>query len=117
MSAYKIGGHCSLCDEPCFEVLAVWDEGVRKGEPKRLGAPNPGTTKVAFLLLSGGYTDMTFCGSCAESLNVEHYALLWRKNLGGYMREQNGNPEKFSDQFTNVLLCEMGRHELRNQNG
>lgn len=113
MSGHKIGGCCSLCDQPVFDITAVWDDGVRKGEPKAIGAPNDGAVQVAFLLLSGGYTTMTFCGGCAESLSVEHYTLLWRKNLAGYMREQNGNPEKFADQFTNILLCELGRQQLR----
>jgi hypothetical protein len=114
VSAYKIGGCCSICDEPVFQITAVWEEGTtRAGEPKALGMPNEGATSIAFLLASGGYTTMTFCGKCAESLNVEHYTLLWRKNLAGYMREQNGDPSKFADQFTNILLCELGRKQLR----
>ena len=114
MSEYKIGGCCSLCDEPVFEITAVWEVGTtRAGEPKALGAPNDGATQVAFLLASGGYTTMTFCENCAAELNAEHYTPLWRKNLAGYMREQNGNPEKFADQFTNALLCELGRKQLK----
>lgn len=114
MSEHKIGGCCSLCDEPVFEVMAVWeDHDVRAGEPKRLGPVNEGTIRVSFLLLSGGYTDMTFCGQCAEELTPEQYTWLWRKNLAGYMREQNGNPAKFADQFPNALLCELGRRQLK----
>ena len=89
MSPHKIGGCCSLCDEPVFEVTAVWESGTpRAGEPKSLGAANDGAIRVSFLLLAGGYTDMTFCGECAASLSQEHYTLLWRKNLAGYLREQ-----------------------------
>lgn len=118
VSGHKIGGCCSLCDESVFDITAVWEAGTaRAGEPKAFGAPSNGATRVAFLLASGGYTDMTFCGACAESLNQEHYTLLWRKNLAGYMREQHGDPSKFADQFTNVLLCELGRKELGVQHG
>lgn len=114
MSGHKIGGCCSLCDNPCFDVMAVWeDNDPRAGEPKRLGEPHDGTTRVAFLLLAGGYTDMTFCGECADSLSAENYTTLWRKNLAGYMREQNGDPSKFADQFSNGLLCELGRRDLK----
>lgn len=114
-SPHKIGGCCSLCDEPCFEIMALWDEGeLRAGEPKATGAPNKGTTTVSFLLLSGSYTSMTFCANCAKSLAPEHYTLLWRKNLAAYARG-GAAPEKFADEFANVLLCELGRNEVNIQ--
>lgn len=107
---YKIAGMCSLCDEPAFEVLTRWEPHERRpGEPKRLGPPLEGAIRITFLLFNGNRTDMTFCGACAGSLDPQWYALLWRKNLGGYMREQDGNPEKFKDEFANGLLCELGR--------
>lgn len=110
MSPHKIPGCCSLCDEPAFEILAVWDAGEKRaGEPKRLGPPLDGSVRVTFLLLNGRRTDMTFCVGCAETLSPEHYPMLWRKNLAGYLREQDDNPEKFSDEFGNGLLTEMGR--------
>mgnify|MGYP001611467095 CR=1 FL=1 len=100
MSPYKIAGCCSLCDAPAFEVKAVWDEGEKRaGEPKQLGAANSGTTRVTFLLLDGRRTDMTFCGDCAASLTPEAYPTLWRKNLAGWLREQDGNPAKFLPEF------------------
>jgi len=121
MSPHKIPGCCSLCDEPAFEVLQVWDEGEKRaGEPKRLGPPIGGTTRVTFLLMNGRRTDMTVCGNCAGSLTPEHYPLLWQKNLAGWLREQDGNPEKFKDEFANGLLAELGRiewKELIEQNG
>ena len=111
---YKIAGCCSLCDNPVFEVMAVWEEGtLRVGEPKRLGVANDGATRVSFLLLLGGYTDMTFCVDCAAGLNAEHYTMLWRKNLAGYLRQQDNRTEKFADQFSNALLCEIGRVDLK----
>lgn len=107
---HKIAGCCSLCDEPAFEVLARWDEGEKRaGEPKRLGTPLAGATRVTFLLLDGTRTDMTFCEACAASLAPEQYPKLWRKNLAGYLREQNGNPEKFKHEFANAILAELGR--------
>ena len=111
-SPFKIPGCCSLCDEPAFEIKAVWDDGAHKGEPKAIGQPNDGTVHVSFLLLSGGFTDMTFCANCAGTLSPEHYTLLWRKNLAGYMRGTNGDPTKFSKEFSNALLCELGRKEV-----
>ena len=107
---HKIAGCCSLCDEPCFEVMQRWDAGdKRAGEPKRLGAPNEDAVRVTFLLIRGSRADFTFCGRCAATLSPEQYTLLWRRNLAGYLREQDGKTEKFKDEFANGLLCEMGR--------
>jgi hypothetical protein len=114
MSPYKIAGCCSLCDEPAFEVMARWDQDEKRaGEPKRLGPPNEGTMRVTFLLLNGSRTDMTLCGTCADSLSAEHYATLWRKNLAGWLREQDGNPEKFRQEFASGIVCELGRKSLK----
>ncbi len=110
MSEHKIGGCCSLCDEPCFEVMQRWDEGeVRAGESKVVGRPNADAVRIAFRLFNGGFTDMTFCGRCADDLQPEHYAVLWRKNLAGYMREQKGNAARFVNEFANGLLTELHR--------
>jgi hypothetical protein len=65
--------------------------------------------RITFLLFDGRKTDMTVCGDCAKSLSPEQYPILWRKNLAGYMREQDGNPEKFKHQFVNGILCELSR--------
>jgi hypothetical protein len=108
--AVKIAGCCSKCDEPCFEVLARWEQHERRpGEPKRLGPPNPDAVRITFLLFNGRRTDMTLCGNCADTLGPADYSLLWRKNLAGWLREQNGNPEKFKYEFANGLLAELGR--------
>jgi hypothetical protein len=110
MMPYKIAGCCSLCDQPAFDVITRWEPHERRpGEPKKMGAPLAGSARITFLLFNGRRTDMTFCEECAGSLSPEHYTLLWRKNLGGYMREQNGDPTKFKDEFANGLLCELGR--------
>lgn len=110
MSGKKIAGCCSLCDKPCFEVLARWEKHEKRaGEPKRLGPPMEDSVRVTFLLFNGRRTDMTFCGQCAETLSPDSYPTLWRKNLAGWMREQNGDPSKFMDEFANGLLCELGR--------
>ena len=110
MSEHKMPGCCSLCDTPAFEILARWDEGEKRaGEPKRLGPPNPGTTRVTFMLMNGHITDMTFCGACAPALKSKDYTKLWRKNLAGWTREQNGKTEKFAHEFANGLLAEVKR--------
>ena len=114
MSPHKIAGCCSLCDQPCFEVMQRWDEGEKRaGEPKVLGPANPDATRIEFLLFNGRRTSMTLCGTCADGLERTHYTTLWRKNLGGYLREQDGNPDKFKDEFSNGLLCELGRFNLK----
>lgn len=114
MSPHKIAGCCSLCDTPVFEVLQRWDDGEKRaGEPKMLGQPNPDTTRIEFLLFNGRLTHMTFCGPCAESLAPEQYSALWNKNLCAYMREQDGNPAKFREEFANGLLCELGRFNVK----
>lgn len=114
MSSPKIAGCCSVCDAPCFEVLARWDDGDRRpGEPKSLGMPLEDSVRITFLLFNGHRTDMTFCGACAESLDPKRYALLWRRNLAGWLREQNGKTEKFTNEFSNGLLCELGRKQWK----
>jgi hypothetical protein len=117
VSAHKIAGCCSLCDEPVYEVKQRWDAGEKRaGEPKVLGPANPDATRIEFLLFNGRRTSMTFCGQCAESLTFEQYTPLWQKNLNGYMREQNGSPEKFKDEFANGLLCELARFNVKELN-
>lgn len=98
--------------------MARWESHERRpGEPKRLGAPNPDAMRITFMLLNGRRTDMTFCGNCADALAAESYPLLWKKNLAGWMREQEGNPEKFKEEFANGLLCELGRTSWRELSG
>ena len=110
MKLYKIGGLCSICEAPCFEIMSLWDEGEKRaGEPKRLGPPMNDSVRITFLLFDGRITDMTLCGTCAASITAAQYVTLWRKNLAGYMREQDGNPEKFKHQFANGILCEVER--------
>lgn len=110
----KIAGCCSLCDAPCFEILAVQSQADKHpGEPKRLGPPNEDATRITFLLFNGRRTDMTFCGDCADSLSAQSYPVLWRKNLAGWLREQDGDPSKFTQEFANGLLCELGRQNWK----
>lgn len=110
MSQHKIAGCCSICDAPCFEVLGRWDSGEKRaGEPKALGRPNDDAVRLTFLLMNGRVTDMTVCGPCADALTPEQYIELWRRNLCGYLREQDGDAAKFVDEFANGLLYELGR--------
>lgn len=116
MSPYKIAGCCTSCDQPCFEVLARWDEGTPlAGEPKGLGMPNGDALRVTFLLFDGTHTDLTFCAACAAALAPERYSEIWVKNLRSWQRQLNRKPppeqrpDWFVKQFSNGLLCELGR--------
>ena len=118
MSQYKITGHCTLCDGPCFDVLAVNSEHERfPGEPKRLGKPTDDAVRVSFMLMDGSKTSLTFCGPCAETLPSVGYLEIWRKNMRSWMREldqkpeEERNPDWFVKQFGNGILCEMGRQK------
>lgn len=114
MSGHKIGGCCSLCDEPAFEILQRWDAGEKRaGEPKRLGPPLEGSMRVTFRLFDGTLGDFTFCGECVSSLDSKQFTRLWNKNLAGYLREQDGKTEKFIKQFDNGLLFEVGRQSWK----
>jgi hypothetical protein len=112
--SHKIAGCCSLCDTPCFEVLQRWDQNEKRaGEPKVLGPATDDAIRIEFLLFNGRRTSMTLCGNCAEALQTSDYARLWNKNLSGYLREQDGNPAKFKDEFSNGLLCELARFNVK----
>lgn len=117
---HKIAGCCTICDEPCFEVLARWDDHERHpGEPKRLGSPTEDAVRITFLLYDGTRTDLTFCGNCAADLQPDQYLEIWRKNIRSWMRELSEkpegerNPEWFGRQFANGLLDEMGRQKWK----
>lgn len=113
MSPHKIIGCCTNCDKPCFEVTAVWGADERTpGEPKQLGSPLDGSVRVTFMLFDGTKTSLTFCAACSGPWS---YHEIWRKNLRSWMRELSWKaegermPEWFQRQFSNGLLCEMGR--------
>jgi hypothetical protein len=116
ISEFHVAGHCVICTARCFEVLAVHEEHERlPGEPKRLGPPEPGAVRITFLLLDGTRAMLTFCAECAENPITEHYELIWRKVLRCWIRElsekpdDERNPDWFTPQFANGLLCEQGR--------
>lgn len=120
MSDFKIAGCCTRCDGHCFDVRAVWGAHERlPGEPKQLGAAMEGATRITFLLYDGTHTDLTFCESCAAELSSADYVAIWQKNIRSWKRqldakpaeatEQERRPEWFGRQFSNGLLCEIGR--------
>lgn len=111
MSEFKISGACTLCDELCFEVMARWSENERyPGEPKRLGPSTNGATRVTFLLYDGSRADFTFCGACAEKLDLGQYVEIWRKAMRSFAREMSETARPwFATQFENGILIEMGR--------
>lgn len=114
MSEYKIIGCCTVCDKQCFEVTAMYREGERfPGEPKQLGAPLEGSVRINFMLIDGTKTSLTFCADCANA--PMEYSEIWQKNMRSWIRELSfkpegeRSPEWFQRQFSNGLLCEMGR--------
>lgn len=113
---YHVAGSCALCGKQCFEVMALHDEHERlPGEPKRLGAPNKDAHRITFLLMDGTKAMLTFCGECAEQPKEAHYTEMWRRVIRTWMRELSEKPEDernptwFPLQFSNGLLCELGR--------
>jgi len=116
MSEYKIAGHCSQCDKPCFEVMQVYEAHERlPGEPKKLGPPRADALRITFMLMDGTKMSLTFCASCAKSLSPPHYTAIWRKVLRSWARELSEKPvgERmpawYRPQFASGLLCELGR--------
>lgn len=121
MSDYKIAGHCTTCDAECFEIIERWGEHERRpGEPKRIGAPLDGATRITFLLVDGSRMDLTFCKDCAAGLTDDSYSSIWQKVLRSWTREleEKGDepPEWFTKQYENGLLSEMGRHLVKDLN-
>ena len=110
-SPIKLPASCTICDEPCFEVLARWDEGEeRAGQIKRPGPPLPDSTRITFLLFDGTRADMTFCGRCAASLTHLQYPGIWRKVVNSWKPEIGDRiPAWFSRQPGNGMLLELGR--------
>lgn len=122
MSEHIIAGHCMHCDAPCFEVVARAEEHEpNPGEPKRLGPPLEGSTRIAFLLFDGSKADITFCAQCAQTFGPEHYTGMWRKIQRSWQRELAGStPDWFLKSFSSGILCELGRtswKELCKANG
>ena len=119
MSEHKISGCCTICDELCFEVMARWDTHERyPGEPKRLGPPMNGATRVTFLLIDGTRADFTFCGECSKVLTPAQYPDIWRKTLRSFLREMSETARPwFNTQHANGILSEMGRINWSDVNG
>jgi hypothetical protein len=79
VSLFKISGCCTICDQPCFEVMALYKEHERRpGEPKRLGGPLEGAVRVTFRLYDGTQNDQTFCAGCAEAVGADDFPEIWR---------------------------------------
>lgn len=116
MSLYHVAGSCVLCEARCFEVMAMHEAHERlPGEPKQLGQPNSGAVRSTFMLMDGTKAFLTFCEDCAGQDVSPHYSEIWRKIIRTWMRELSEKPEAernppwFPQQFSNGLLCELGR--------
>lgn len=79
--------------------------------------------RVGFLLLDGGRADLTFCAACSAERLEPDFPALWAKIMRSWLRDMcEGQPapqvfEWFNKQFSNGILCEMGRRswkELKN---
>ena len=122
MSEFKIAGCCTLCDDPCFEVVTKWEAHERyPGEPKRLGSVIGDATLISFMLLDGTKADLTFCAGCADSLDSPQYVEIWRKVCRSWRREMQVSgapvPDWYWESLNNGILSEMGRELWRNRNG
>lgn len=116
MSLYHVAGSCALCGAKCFEIMAVYADHERlPGEPKRLGAPNAGAIRGTFMLMDGTKATLTFCEDCSQQPIEPHFTDIWRRVIRSWMRElwakpaSERNPSWFPQQFSNGLLCELGR--------
>lgn len=116
MSPYHVAGCCANCGAQCFEVMAVFDQHERlPGEPKRLGPPNADAVRVTYLLIDGSKAMLTFCGDCAGQPIEPHFSEIWWRVVRSWTRElaekqaDDRNPSWFPQQFSNGLLCELGR--------
>lgn len=114
--SHFISGCCTVCDELCFEVKARWEPHERNpGEPKRLGKPLDGATKIQCLLYGGSMATFLVCAKCAGRFNPGVFVDLWRKSLRSYARELSGRevPEGaakwYRSMFEEGILCEVGR--------
>lgn len=115
MTAHKIAGHCTLCGEECFNIIERYSDTERRpGEPKRIGLPHDGTTRITFLLIDGTRMDLTFCQTCTASLTADSYPSIWQKVIASWAREleekgETERPDWFNRQFDNGMLSEMSR--------
>lgn len=116
MTDYKIAGHCTICDAPCFEIIAVYEAHERlPGEPKTVGPPLDGATRISYMLMDGTKTMLTFCAGCTVTVSSAQYVDIWRKVIRSWTRELSEklvgerNPEWYHREFANGILCEMGR--------
>ena len=114
MSDYKITGCCTCCDDEVFEVLSRFGEdGLRPGEPERLGHPHGDAMRSEFLLNDGTTSYLTFCGACAVTQAPEQYPEIWAKVLRSWEREIGDNTEKHVNwlpkQYENGIASEIRR--------
>ena len=59
----KRPGHCTLCEDPVFEILQE-----RDGEPIKVGQPLENAWRVSFRLSDGTIGDITFCAGCLDAI-------------------------------------------------
>lgn len=77
----KLTACCACCGEPVYDVLEVYAEGPRAGEPSRIGPMQEHGTQVEILLSDGSVCHFDMCVPCAEHLRPEDLAALWETNV------------------------------------
>ncbi len=110
LTEFKIAGACTLCDQPCFEVIQTQAPSL---EQKKLGLPLLGAMRFTFLLMDGSMMDLTFCAQCGEALAPSSYVAIWRKVMRSWLKEIGEEKQKhsswFTPQFANGILCVLAR--------
>jgi hypothetical protein len=80
----KRPAHCTLCDEPVFEIIAYFPDGhPRAGQPRRIGKPMDKAVRLHLLLTGGTTAAVTLCDACEPDL-----AEIWRRCLEAQADQQ-----------------------------
>lgn len=66
----KRPGHCTLCDEPVFEIRSAL--GGAEGERVQIiDAPLDNAIRATFQLCNGSIMDLTFCDQCILTVDTK----------------------------------------------
>lgn len=83
-------GHCTLCDQQVFNIIATFPTGhPLAGRPRRLGKPMDNAVRLHLLLTGGTTVPVTLCDTCEPDLKK-----IWRRCLEA-MADQQCNRLKY----------------------
>lgn len=80
-TAKKLTGCCLCCSTPTYDVLEVFAEAPRAGEPSRLGLMQEHGTQVELMLSDGSVCHVDMCVDCATKLRPEDLLAVWETNV------------------------------------